>query len=572
MPSPEKIPLLLVEDDVHIARFLERFLNRLGYEVDWVASAELAMERLKAQFFPLAFLDINLPGMSGLELCKEIRQLPDGEHCYIIVGTGEAGPDQLQNILSQGADDYIPKPYQPGELSIRMAVAGKRVAGIQALREAQSELNFLASHDPLTRLLNRRQLETSILQARQTANEGEDRSSLLLLDLDHFKEVNDICGHQMGDRILQEVSAILQNELPESAAIVRYGGDEFIGVLPGATPTQAVNLADRVLDRLNALDLPDIPAMIKPGASIGIAWINPSLPPEEIFKHADSACYRAKSQGKNRAEVYVEFDARLLQTDFSRKRQESSNIETMSGNYLRLFFQPVCDLQSGKLVFQESLLRFFGSPQNDAIQAAMFLSQINDRTYIRSIDHFVAEEVFLHLAESPHLTASINISAISIADWSFTENLRRLLERYEVDGSRLILEITETQIIKDTQMAKAVVQRIHELGIRIALDDFGTGFSSITSLRELQVDIVKLHGDMTRNILQESFNQVMFEAVTVMSRGIGFLTVAERIESKEELDFARDQGIHLGQGYLLGRPRETPYLQSDISSELFAFE
>lgn len=569
MPDSAPLPLLLVEDDQIIARFLTKFLARFGYDVTAVPSAEAALVKLGENFFPLAFVDINLPGMSGLDLCREIRQLPEGEHCYIIAGTGEAGPDQWQNILNQGADDYIPKPYQPSELSIRMAVAGKRVAGIKALREAQSELRFLASHDPLTRLLNRRQLEPSIEAARHGEDGKPGQSSILLIDLDHFKEVNDICGHHMGDRILQEVSAILQAVLPSQAAIIRYGGDEFVGVLPGATPSQAVEFAERILARLNGLDLPEIPALLKPGASIGIAWINPELPPEEIFKHADSACYRAKSQGKNRAEVYVEFDARMLHTDYSRKRQEAANIETVGGNYLRLFFQPVCDLQSGKLVFQESLLRFFGSQQNDAIQAAMFLSQINDRTYVRSIDHFVAEEIFLHLAETPDLTASINISAMSIADWSFTENIRRLLERYQVDGSRLLLEITETQVIKDTQMAKAVVQRIHELGIRIALDDFGTGFSSITSLRELQVDVVKLHGDMTRNVLVESFNQVMFEALTVMSRGIGFQTVAERIETVEEMQFARDQGIHLGQGYLLGRPRETPYHQSDIPADLF---
>jgi diguanylate cyclase (GGDEF)-like protein len=569
MPESETLPLLLVEDDQIIARFLTRFLARFNYEVVSVQSAELALEKLSEQFFPLAFLDINLPGMNGLELCREIRHLPEGEHCYIIVGTGEAGPDQLQNILNQGADDYIPKPYQPSELSIRMAVAGKRVAGIKALREAQSELNFLASHDPLTRLLNRRQLEPSISAAREIEAKGQSRSTLLLLDLDHFKEVNDICGHHMGDRILQEVAGILREVLPGDAAIIRYGGDEFVGVLPGVAPTQAVEFSEKILARLNNLEIPEIPSLLKPGASIGIAWINPDFPPEEIFKHADAACYRAKSQGKNRAEVYVEFDARLLHTDHSRKRQEDARIETVGGNYLRLFFQPVCDLQSGKLMFQESLLRFFGSPQNDAIQAAMFLSQINDRTYVRSIDHFVAEEVFLHLAETPHLTASINISAVSIADWSFTENLRRLLERYQIEGTRLILEITETQVIKDLQMAKVVVQRIHELGIRIALDDFGTGFSSITSLRELQVDVVKLHGEMTRNVMHESFNQVMFEALTVMSRGIGFQTVAERIETLEEMEFARDQGIHLGQGYLLGRPRETPYHQSDIPADLF---
>lgn len=559
--------ILLIEDDLVTSRLLQRVLEKRGHRVSAYADAEGGWAALQREWFPAAFLDLNLPGNSGLDLTRQIRLLPEGNHCYIVIATAESGPDVLDRILAAGADDYIAKPFQPGQLNVRLAVSEKRAAEIQSLREAQKELTFLARHDPLTRLWNRRELSPAIERTAE-ASDVLEGSCLMIVDLDHFKAINDYSGHQAGDRILVDTADAMRETLPQSATNIRYGGDEFVAVLPGVPAADAVPLAELLVTRINALAASPDPDAIRPGASIGIAKITQGVLPEEVIRHADAACYRAKSQGKNRAEVFVEFDANLLR---SRKRKQAlPKSENKGEKSLRLHFQPVCDLLTGRIVFQEALLRFLGPAGDDPIQAAMFLSQITDRAYVRSLDQFVVEEITQYLLEFPDLTASINVSASSLADWHFCENLDHLLSSTGLPGDRLILEITETQEIADFKMAHAVARRIRSLGVRIALDDFGTGFSSLTSLKNLPADLVKLDGDLTRSVEEESFNQVMVDAVTVMSRGIGFATVAERIERHSELNFAREHGINYGQGYLIGKPRKAPWTQGEIPADLFA--
>ncbi|MCX7868511.1 MAG: EAL domain-containing protein [Terrimicrobiaceae bacterium] len=557
--------ILLIEDDRSTGLLLRRAFEKRGHEVSLHESAESGWEAIRKEWFPAAFLDINLPGKSGLDVARQIRALPEGERCYILVGTGETGPEILEKILAAGADDYIAKPFLASELNVRMAVAEKRVAEIASLREAQQELTFLARHDPLTRLWNRRELVPAI---ERTAQSGmlSGTSSILLLDLDHFKEVNDLFGHQAGDRLLVDIAEILKKELPPTSWIIRYGGDEFVAVLPGVPPAQAVDLAEGIIAKINTINYTDDPEAVRPGGSVGIAEIASGILPEQIIKRADAACYRAKSQGKNRAEVFVEFDTRLLRSSQKKKAHPAKGGPESS---LQLYFQPICDLETGKIFFQEALLRFLGPSGVEGIKAAMFLSQITDRAYVRSLDQFVTEEICVCLKNFPDLIASVNISASSLSDWHFAQNLEHLLLTSGIPGQRLILEITETQAIEDFKMAQTVVRKIREMGVRLALDDFGTGFSSLTSLKKLPADLVKLDGDLTRQVEDETFSQVMIDAVKVMSKGIGFATVAERIERVSDLRFAQSHGIGYGQGYLLGRPRPEPWRDEEIPRELF---
>lgn len=559
--------ILLIEDDKITAAYLRRIFQKRGHQSTHCTSAEGGWAALQDNTFEMAFVDVNLPGRSGLDFCRDIRQLPNGSKFYVLVGTGEVGSEALAGILEAGADDYIAKPYQLSLLNVRMAVAEKRVEEIQALQAAQAELTFLARHDPLTRLWNRWELIPSITRASRTVTEDRP-SSMLLLDLDHFKEINDLCGHQAGDRVLIQVAGILQENLPQTAWAIRYGGDEFIAVLPGVSTGQAVEVSEKLLTGINDLDLTDCAGSVRPGGSIGIAPITAGIVPEEAIKQADAACYRAKSQGKNRAEVFVNFDSTLLHSKYRAKKPATPDPSKLH-RALELYFQPVCNLADGSILFQEALLRFIGWQHADAVQAGMFLSQINDRAYARSLDQFVAEEICYYLRDFQYLNASINISAASIGDWHFAENLLHLLEINAIDGKRLILEITETQVIEDIKMARMVLDRIRSVGVRVALDDFGSGFSSIVSLKKLPIDLVKLDGELTINVQRERFNQVMIEAVVGMARGIGFLTVAERIETETEMEFARSHGVGYGQGYLFGKPRPIPWKPAEIPASLF---
>ena len=553
--------VLLIEDDRSTGLLLRRVLEKRGHQVSWHESAESGWEAVQQEWFPAAFLDINLPGKSGLDMARQIRALPDGDDYYILVGTAETGPAILETILGAGADDYIAKPFQLTELNVRLAVAEKRVAEIDSLRKAQEELSFLARHDPLTRLWNRRELFPAI---ERTAQEGmvSGSSSILLLDLDHFKEINDLFGHWAGDQLLIDIAKILQQELPLTSWIIRFGGDEFVAVLPGIPPSEAGQLAENIIAKINTLHYEQGTEFVRPGASVGIAEVERGVPPKEILKRADAACYRAKSQGKNRVEVFIEFDRSLLHPTLSRK-----NRPTPQGAeaHLKLYFQPVCDLTTGAIFFQEALLRFLSHGDAEGIKAGMFFSQITDRAYTRSLDQFVAEEICDALRKYPQLTASVNISAAALSDWHFAQNLEQLLVGSDLPGERLILELTEAQAIEDVPMAQRVFGKLREMGVRLALDDFGQGFSSLITLKKLQANLVKLDGEFTRAAENPKLSRVMIEGLKMISQGVGFILIAEQIETVADLRFARELGIVYGQGYMLGRPRKEPWSSEETS-------
>lgn len=557
--------VLLVEDDEIIQLMLVKVMEKRGHVVTRMATAEDALVCLKDNWFPLAFLDLGLPGMGGLDLSKSIRKLPRGDLTYIIVGTGEVGNHKLESILDAGADDYIGKPYKWSALEVRLAVAEKRVEEIEARSRLEAELTFLAKHDPLTRLWNRWQLDDAIQSALVNPKKSEVEGSLLLLDLDHFKEVNDACGHAVGDRLLVEVAGCLTSSLPQDSQIIRFGGDEFVAVLPHHPTSEALDITNRLAESISALDLPDVPDMIRPSASMGITSLRQGVEPRDLLKEADLACYRAKSLGKNRAEVFVRFNEKLL-TPRSHSRQNRNQPGVREEDELELWFQPICDLQTGEILFQESLLRFLSSRGQNPIQATMFMSQMNDRAYVRALDRFVIHEICNSLREYPHLTASININAISITDWSFAESLIFLLDEHNISGRRLYLEVTETQGIQDLPLAQSIIRRLLDRGVRCALDDLGAGFSSIMALKTLPIDLVKVDGSLIRNLPEESFNQTFMNALHVFSVGVGFRTIAERLEKKEELEAARALGVNYGQGFLIGRPRKEPYLQEEINA------
>ena len=207
---------LIVEDDPGTRLILSRMLTNRGYEVVACATAEEAIKAYNTAFYPLLFLDLFLPGMDGFSLCQWIRSQPDGDQHLILVGTASDRKEDLQKILDAGADDYIAKPYQADVLEVRLVIAQQRVRNIQTrttleanLRQERERLRYLATHDPLTKLLNRAMLMETVQEAVRAAQEG-DRSALIYIDLDNFKLINDSLGHTVGDKVLAEVATVLQ--------------------------------------------------------------------------------------------------------------------------------------------------------------------------------------------------------------------------------------------------------------------------------------------------------------------------------------------------------------------------
>lgn len=548
--------ILLVEDDPVSRRVLELRLSRRGHSVDCVGSAEAALDKLSHKTYPMIFLDIGLPGMDGLEMNRRVRANDTDPPTYVLVGTGETGEGRLAEILDAGADDYVAKPYQQSILDTRLAVAEKSIETLREQSRLRRELTFLAAHDPLTGLYNRRQIDAIL---RESVESGES-TVLMQLDLDHFKQINDTFGHQVGDEHLVEISELMRDTLPDSTRLVRLGGDEFVAVVPGATIKEVTHDAEALIERIQNIKIDNGSVSVRSGASIGITLVRSDVLFADLLREADAACYRAKSLGKNCAQVYVPFNSDLF------GEAGSADKAAADSDRLELWFQPVCRLSNGTICFHEALLRFVPGAGNPAVDAAMFMAEIYRTENAAALDRFVIREICKALARHPSLTASINISASSICDWDIYKYIERHLAMSGVDGHRLILEVTENRDIPDLPLARSVIDQLSAIGVRAALDDLGAGFTSITTLKHLPIGLVKVDGELVRNLSNDPFNRAFIEALGKLAHGLNFETVAERIETEAEWEETKKLGITYGQGHLLGVARREPYVESELGN------
>ncbi len=545
---------------------LERIIHSRGHEVVGCESAEVALERLEKEDFPLITLDIQLPGMSGLELCRKLRSQSQGAYIYILVGTGNSRPEDLREILDAGADDYIGKPYNPGLLDVRLTVAEAAVKEIARRKQLEEQLKFLAQHDPLTRLNNRSQLDPALALAIDKAMLGE-HGAVLYLDLDNFKIINDTLGHDAGDKLLLQVAQVLKSLTRRSDVLVRFGGDEFVLILPACEMPKACEIAESIVDRVEEIVYTSGDRTFRVGASVGVAVIDGLLAPPEVMANADAACYAAKARGRNRVEVHRpetnEISQLIADTDWS------SRIKTaMRDGSLQLWFQPVYSVEGKTILFHEVLLRYVDSRHEEPVNPAVFLSAVRRSGQTTKLDRFVITKAFEALATTPGLSVSINISGSLFGDETYCEFVESMLSNSGIAPDRVLFEITENELIPNLQHASGAISRLQLLGCRFGLDDFGSGFSSLTYLKTLPIDFMKIDGAFVRDLPHQPFNQAVLQALQIIAENLKIDTVAEFVETVEEMELLRSIGISCAQGHYIGRPRPRPYREDELFQEI----
>ncbi|HRJ74044.1 MAG TPA: EAL domain-containing protein, partial [Terrimicrobiaceae bacterium] len=561
--SPSASRVLVVEDDRPTRMLLERIIHARGHEVVGCESAEIALERLGKEFFPLITLDIQLPGMSGLELSRLLRSRPEGSYYYILVGTGNNRPEDLREILEAGADDYIGKPYNPGLLDVRLTVAEAAVKEIARRKRLEGELQFLARHDPLTRLFNRSQLEPGMAAALETAREGKP-GVVLYLDLDNFKIINDTLGHDTGDKLLLEVAAALESLARPGDVLVRFGGDEFVLILPDCAMPDAVRLAESIIAKIEEIAFVAEGRTFRVGASIGAALMDGTKDAGEVMGNADAACYAAKARGRNRVEVHrletTEISQLIADTDWSTRIRDA-----MRDGSLQLWFQPVVDLAAQKIIFQEVLLRYVDPRCDEPVNPAVFLSAMRRCGQSTALDRFVIAKAFEALALNPGLAVSINISGALFGEDTYCDFVESMLANSGISSERVIFEITENELIPNLQNASGAIKRLQAIGCRFGLDDFGSGFSSLMYLKSLPIDFLKIEGTFIRDLENQPFNQAALRAIRIITDAMEIETVAEFVETADELELVRQIGIPCAQGHFIAIPRNTPYVLDEIA-------
>ncbi|MGH1589890.1 bifunctional diguanylate cyclase/phosphodiesterase [Methylobacterium phyllosphaerae] len=446
------------------------------------------------------------------------------------------GPIPVEVIMRPVAD-YGRQPHH--------AVA---VRDLRARRRAESQIHYLAHHDALTGLANRTSFHTRLEREMRAADNQGARLAVLCLDLDRFKEVNDLFGHAAGDAMLREFALRVGGLLDPKQLMARLGGDEFAILTPQGEGS-AERLAERILATLSAVPAASGPVI---ASSIGIAvYPDDAADQRALLSHADAALYRAKNEGRGTCRRY---DASMGAQIRDRRQLEHDLRHAVVRGELALVYQPQSQIETGAVTGFEALLRWH-HPERGTISPAVFVPIAEETGAVLEIGAWVLREACRTAAGWPNpLAIAVNVSAVQLHNPHFVQFVHGTLFACGLKAERLEIEITETALIRDPARALLTLRQLKALGVKIAMDDFGTGYSSLSNLRSFPFDRIKIDGSFIKAVHSNPQGAAIVRSVLGLGRGLGLAVVAEGVETDEELSFLAAEHCTIAQGYLLGRP------------------
>jgi len=422
-------------------------------------------------------------------------------------------------------------------------------------KHSETELEHLATHDPLTDLPNRRLLDSRLGFAIERARRHDDGLALLLIDLDSFKDINDSYGLDAGDRLLQEMARRVVKVVGPDNTVARHSGDELLVLLEEINqPQQAASVAEAIHEALRepyALD----ENLCFLTACIGIClYPENGDTPERLIRNADAAVHRAKEQGRNRSEFYTESLSRMAMQRLSLK---SGLRQALEEGALELHYQPQLFLENGALAGVEALVRW-RHPEQGLIPPNHFIPLAEETGLIESIGEWVLEEACRQMTdwqsrgiEIPRM--AVNLSAHQLGRTDLIDAVTRTLERHHLPVSRLELELTETAIMRNPEKAGKTLEALAALGIALSVDDFGTGYSSLSYLQRLRLHRVKIDRVFVSELPDNANNAAICRAIIAMAHSLGMSTVAEGVETVAQRDFLLEAKCLIGQGWVFAR-------------------
>jgi diguanylate cyclase (GGDEF)-like protein/PAS domain S-box-containing protein len=441
--------------------------------------------------------------------------------------------------------------------SIRYVIV--QVQDIAERRRHQQQLEHIANHDALTGLLNRRGFQQALEDhVRHASRYGPD-GAMLMLDLDHFKYVNDTLGHKVGDELIVKAASLLAERLRESDIVARIGGDEFAILLPHGDREAATTLAAALLSALREWRLTMDPehGMAARGlsASIGIAMCVTGASADDLVVNADLAMYDAKEAGRDRWAIYTVGEGGEQPRMKARLSWLARVRWAIEQRAFELLAQPIVDLHGTSTDPMYEVLLRLRSETGELISPSAFLSVAERVDLVQEIDRLVLEQTLAALAGARFpVTLSVNVSGKSIAEPELLATIDRRLQETGVPPAALVIEITEASAISQIETARAFATELQRLGCRLAIDDFGAGFGSFTYLKDFPFDFLKIDGAFVAGAVHSRADAVMVEAVRHMAHGLGRAVIAEHCSDAAVVEFLRREGIDFAQGYHLGRP------------------
>jgi len=534
------------------------------------AAEELSgWERRRAQGQPIEEIIRLLDDQSGEPVTNPVRRaLREGR----VVGLSENVTLQTESggqVAIQ--DSAAPIRDSRGEVLGAVMV----FHDVRHARQLHRKLSYQASHDSLTGLINRREFEERLTDALENRRREEELPHVLLyMDLDQFKVVNDTCGHTAGDLLLRQLGDLLQTRVRGSDILARLGGDEFAVLLADCTLAKAVGVGEALREAISEFRFSWRENNLQVGVSIGIVELGEETQDvNELLSQADVACYVAKDLGRNRIHVYQDGDA----AERHREMQWVARInQARDDGRFELFFQPIVPIaEDVDTVPKYELLLRMRTEEGEFIPPNAFIPAAERYNLMPSLDRWVLERVFDDLvyrgkdASSPY-TLAVNLSGTTLNDAKFLEYMLAQLGDARLPENALCFEVTETAAIANLSHVVHCMKTLRAQGCKFALDDFGSGLSSLTYLKNLPVDYLKIDGSFIRNVNRDSADHTVVEAIARMASALGIETIAERVESEEVMMRLGQLGICYVQGYYVAGPRpvaELPELRQAREGE-----
>ena len=552
--------LLLVEDSMDDALLLVRELELGGYAVscERVETYQDMSEALERERWDVVIADYTMPKFSGTAALELVRNRSIDAPFIFVSGT--IGEDAAVAAMKTGADDYIMK----GNLKRLVPAVQRELRDAQSRsdrRTAEERLQYLAYSDPLTELPNRALLQDRLQQALVTSHRDGEPLSLLMLDLDRFKEVNDTLGHHIGDLLLHQVGRRMSAVLREADTAARFGGDEFAVILPGTNVPGAAIAARKLL---NAIEHPFVIEGLELDvrASIGIALANgQGTTANDMLRQADVAMFLAKDANSGYAIYTPEFDRHSPQ----RLALVSDLRQAIDRGQLSLQYQPKVDLRTGRVIGTEALVRWH-HPAHGMILPNRFIGLAEQIGFINPLTFFVLEQALAQCRRwrlsGLDVTVAVNLSAGSLQDVNLVDQLTDVMQRCEADASWLELEITESVVMSDPTRAMQILTHLHRMGLRLTIDDFGIGHSSLSYLKRLPVRGMKIDQSFVTEMARH--DDVIVRSTIDLAHNLGLQVVAEGVETREIWSRLISLGCDAAQGNYVSGPLEPQNVASWI--------